>query len=58
MTITYLVDLLVRFIYNKLSKSRIMKLSDNLWNDDVSDVEIKKEDLIAAFSKGMIDSMF
>ena len=94
MTITYLVALLVRFIYNKLSKSRIMKLSDNLWNDDVSDVEIKielfglgrymgkkenrvyatlpldiisiisnkynikKEDLIAAFSKGMIDSMF
>ncbi len=94
MIITYLVALLVRFIYNKLSKSRIMKLSDNLWNDDVSDVEIKielfglgrymgkkenrvyatlpldiisiisdkynikKEDLIAAFSKGMIDSMF
>ena len=43
MTMTYLVALLVRFVYNKLSNYRIKKLSDNLWNADVSDVEIKIE---------------
>lgn len=94
MVMTYLVALAVRFIYNKLSKYRIRKLSDNLWNGDVSDVEIKielfglgrymgkkenktyailpldiisiisdkynikKEDLIAAFSKGLMNSIF
>lgn len=94
MTMTYLVALLVRFIYNKLSNNRIKKLSDNLWNEDVSDVEIKielfglgrymgkkenktyatlpldiitiisdkyhikKEELINAFLKGMMDSIF
>ena len=94
MVITYLVALAVRSIYNKLSKYRIKKLSDNLWNEDVSDVEIKielfglgrfmgkkenktyailpldiisiisdkyhikKEDLIAAYTKGMTDSIF
>lgn len=94
MTMTYLVSLLVRFVYNKLSNYRIKKLSDNLWNADVSDVEIKielfglgrymgkkenksyatlpldiisiisdkyhikKEELIQAFTKGMMDSIF
>ena len=94
MTMTYLVALLVRFVYNKLSNYRIKKMSDNLWNDDVSDVEIKielfglgrymgkkenknyatlpldiisiisdkyhikKEELIQAFTKGMMDSIF
>ena len=94
MTMTYLVALLVRFVYNKLSNFRIKKLSDNLWNEDVDDVEIKielfglgrymgkkenktyatlpldiitiisdkyhikKEELIATFSKGLIDSIY
>ena len=94
MTIAFLVSLGIRALYNKLSNYRIKKLSDNLWNEDVSEVEIKievfglgrymgkrenksyailpldiiaiisdkyhikKQDLIAVYTKGLIDSIY
>lgn len=94
MTIAFLVSLGIRALYNKLSNYRIKKLSDNLWNENVSEVEIKievfglgrymgkrenksyailpldiiaiisdkyhikKQDLIAVYTKGLIDSIY
>lgn len=94
MTLTFLVALFVRSLYNKLSKHRINKFCCNLWDENVNEVEIKieifglgrymgkrenksyatlpldiisiisdkyhikKEDLIAVYTKGLIDSVF
>ena len=94
MAFTFLIALFVRALYNKLSKYRINKLCCNLWNENVSEVEIKieifglcryigkrenksyatlpldiisiisdkyhikKEDLIAVYTKGLVDSVF
>lgn len=93
MLMAFLVALLIGFIYNKLSKDREKRFIDNLWDDDVSPVEVKievfglgrfmgkkenksyaiipldiillisekyhirREELIRAFIKGMLDSL-
>ena len=43
MIITFLVAILIGFIYNKLAVARKKSFTDNLWNSDVSPVEIKIE---------------
>lgn len=43
MTTTFVVAVLVAFIYNKISDIRAKRIIDNLWGEDVSDVEIKIE---------------
>lgn len=40
---TFVVAVLVAFIYNKISVIRVQRIVDNLWDDGVSDVEIKIE---------------
>jgi hypothetical protein len=43
MVVTFAVAVLIAFIYNKISVIRAKKIVDNLWDDGVSDVEIKIE---------------
>lgn len=93
MIISLLIAVGIRFLYNKISNYRMKKLSDNLWVENVSPIEIKieifglgrymgmkenksyatlpldiisiisnkyhikKEELIAVFIKGMLDTM-
>ena len=93
MLMSFLVAIGIRFLYNKLSNYRLKKLSNNLWDENVSPIEIKieifglgrymgkmenksyvtfpldiilliadkynikEEDLIAVFTKGMLDSI-
>ena len=93
MLMSLLIAIGIRFLYNKISNYRIKKLVDNLWDEDVSPIEIKievfglgrymgkgenksyvtlpldiimiiankyhikKEELIAVFTKGVLDEI-
>lgn len=43
MSMSFLIALGIRFLYNKISNYRIKKLSDNLWDENVNPIEIKIE---------------
>lgn len=43
MAVSFFMALMLRFLYNKLNDFRKRKFLDNLWDGDISDVEIKIE---------------